>query len=316
MGIAIDANMYLLCSLFNISYRKVSTVYSGMTIEEIMEKEAEQGNVQAENFDKTVLNDPVKLIELMQLKDPGNKYAIMSHMNEYDLDNMLPLLQQQDLILGLNYFTQEKLLQLFKGLPIEQLVKTTLNMFSVEQVMLMMPDDAINKVLQSPEMKDMRGLETEMLKGLKPEILAQMIEATTGEPAQGVKDGGLDGKPRFDKQAMINQLMAMDDKKFQESLINMPPVNKQFYMLSMVKEKPEIMCMFEPEVYTNMMANKKEKKDMIKAATAIENEQLQKMIKELPKELTAVVLTQIDTNKFADILMNNFKDVLKQIVAA
>lgn len=316
MGITIDANIYLLCSLFNISYRKVSTEYSGMTIEEIMKKEAEQGNIQAEKFDRTILNDPAKLIELIQLKDPGNKYAILSHMNEDDLDNMLPLLNQKDLIMGLQFFDQEKLLKLYQALPMEQLVKTTLEMFSVEHVMMMMPDDAINRVLQSTDMKKMQGLEKEMLKNMKPEILAQMIEATTGEPAQGTGNIGMDGKPHYDKKALLNQLYSMDDKQFQESLINMPKTNKQFYMLSMVKEKPEILQMFDPEVYTDMMANKKNKADMIRSATAIEEEQLQGMIKELPKELTAVVLTQIDTNKFADVLMNNFKDVLKQIVAA
>jgi hypothetical protein len=31
------------------------------------------------------------------------------------------------------------------------------------------------------------------------------------------------------------------------------------------------------------------------------------MLEELPKDLTAVVLTQIDTKKFADVLLANFK---------
>lgn len=316
MGIAIDANIYLLCSLFNISYRKVSTEYSGMTIDEIMKKEAEQGNVAAESFDKRILNDPAKLIELIQLKDPGNKFAILNNMNEEDLDNMLPMLEQQDLITGLNYFNQEKLLKMFGELPKEQLVNTTLQMFSPEQIMMLMPEEAMNKVLQSTEMKEMKGMEMQFLKNMKPEILAQMIEATTGEQAQGVGDVGMDGKPKYDKQAMLNQLGLMDDAKFQESLVHMPPANKAFYMLSMVKEKPEILQLFDSEVYVNMMANKKEKKDLIKAAVAIEEEQLQGMIKQLPKELTAVVLTQIDTNKFADVLIRNFKDVLSQIVPA
>ena len=48
----------------------------------------------------------------------------------------------------------------------------------------------------------------------------------------------------------------------------------------------------------------------------LEGEQLTKMMQQLPKDLTAVVLTQIDTEKFTEVLLKNFKDVIGQIVAS
>lgn len=315
MGIAIDTNLYLLCSLINVSYKKISTDYSGMSIDEILEKEKEAGNVQAEQFDKEVLNNPAKLIQLLQLKNPANKFAILSNLNESDLDDLLPLLSQEDMAIGLNYFTKEKILNLVQELPKNQLVIYTLQMFSPEQIMMMMPNEEMNKVLQSTEMKEMKGLEQTMLQTLKPEILAQMIEAATGEKAKGVGEIGLDGKPKFDRAALLQQLMEMDDDQFQESLLSIPETNKQFFMLGMVKEKPQILTLFSADAYTKMMNDKKEKADLVKYANVIEGEQLVKMMQQLPKELTAVVLTQIDTDKFTEVLMKNFRDVLGQIVA-
>ncbi len=316
MGITIDANTYLLCSLFNISYKKITHQYSGMTVEEIMEAEAEQGNTAAANFDKTVLNDPIKLIELFQLKDPGNKFAILRNMNEHDLEELLPLLEQADLIMGLNFFTKDKLLVLMEDLPKEQLVKFTLEMFSPEHLMQLMPEYHMNRVLMSTEMKENKGLELKCLESINPEILAQMIEAATGQEAAGVGEPGLNGKPVFDKKAMLEQLATLPDDKFQDAILSMPKVTKQDFILQMTKENPKIFELFDAHAYTSIINSRKEKEDMIKAANVIETEHLVKMMEELPKDLTAVVLTQIDTRKFADVLLANFKNILSEIVAA
>lgn len=315
MGIAIDANIYLLCSLFNINTRKLSGEYSGKTIEEIMEAEAAQGNVAAENFDKTILHDPIKLIELIQLNDPNNKFAILSNMNESDLDELLPLLQQEDLVAGLNFFSKEKLLKLMGQLPMEQLVNYTFQMFSPEQLMTFMPEQEIDKVLQSTEMMDLKGLQLKTLATMKPEILAQMIEAATGEQAAGVGEVGMDGKPTFDKVAMMTQMASLPDDQYQDALLSMPKQAKQAFILKMGKENPKIFEFFDPEAYTKIIGGKKEKQDMIKAAKVIEPEQLVKMLEELPKDLTAVVLTQIDPKKFADVLLSKFKDIIGELIA-
>lgn len=313
MGITLDTNIYLLCSMFNISFKKLSNEYSGMTVEEIMKAEAQQGNTAAAKFDTTILNDPIKLIELFGLKDCGNKYAILSNMNEHDLKALLPLLNQSDLMAGLNFFTKEKLIDMIGGLPIEQLVKMTFEMFSPEQLMQYMPEDQMNKVLTSDKMD--KGLEKKYLKSLKPEVLAQMLEATTGQPAAGAEDIGADGKANLDGQSLMNQISALPDDKFQEAMINMPSASKKNFILSMSKENPKIFQLFEPKAFTKIINSRKDKEEIVKASHVIKPEQLVKMIKNLPKDLTAIVLTQIDTKKFADILLSSFKNILSQIIA-
>jgi len=299
--------------MFNISPRKLSDEYSGMSVEEIMEAEAAQGNAAAANFDKTILSDPIKLIELFQLNSPGNKYAILSNMNEKDLEDLLPLLSVVDLAMGLNFFTKDKLLKLMEEMPKEQLLKFTFAMFTPAQIMQLMPEAQLNKLLQSPEMD--KDMELKYLKTIQPQVLAQMIESVTGQPVAGSQERGLDGQVSLNAQALLTQLQQLPDDKFQEAMINMPAFSKRAFIFKMTEQNPKLFQLFDSDAYTGIIAAKKDKPDLIKAATVLDPEQLVKMVQKLPQDLMATVLTQIDTNKFANILLKEFKDIIGQIVA-
>jgi len=300
--------------MFNISRKKLSGEYSGMSVEEIMKTEAAQGNTAAAKFDTSILNDPIKLIKLFKLNDVDNKYAILSNMSEQDLEELLPLLGQEELMMGLNFLSKDKLLELMEKLPPEQLVNLTFQMFSPEQIMCYMPEEQLNKFLQSSEID--RGMFEKYLPTLKPEIMAQMLEATTGMPVGGRESAGMDGKPILDAQSLLNQLLALPDDKFQEAMINIPPVNKQDYILRMAKDNPKLFELFDPSAYTKIIGQRKDKPDIIKSFTVVDPMQIVKMLKKLPKDLTAVVMTQIDPKMFANVLIDNFKNILREIVAA
>lgn len=309
--ITLDTDLNLIYRLFNVSPKKLSNEYSGMSIEQVMEAEAAQGNASAANFTKEILHNPVKLIEFFKLNDAGNRYSILRNMNDQDLEDLLPLLEQQDLITGLNFFTKDKLLKLVESLPKEQLVKYVFEMFSPEQVMKLMPERQLDKVLSSPNMD--KGLQLKCLKSFKPEVLAQMIEAVTGKSIQTSSNGGKGGG--LDIQSLLSQLEALPDDKFQEAILNMPKGGKQALLLLMAQQDPKLFQLFDADAYTGIISQKKEKQDMIKASSAIDPEQLVKMLQQLPQDLTAIVVTQIDPQKFADVLIANFKNVLSQIIA-
>lgn len=315
MGITLDVNMYLLCRMFNISYKKIADEYSGMTVEEIMEAEAAQGNVAAAKFDSSILQDPAKFIELFGLKDPGNKFAILSNLNEQDLDELLPLLDQEDLVMGLNYFNKDKLLELMQELPPEQLVKLTYEMFSPEHLMQLMPEEQLNNVLQSTQID--KNLEIQLLQSMKPEVLVQMLEATTGQPVQSNTNRiGFDGSANLDAQSLITQITELPDNQFQEAMLNIPKANKQDFVLKLTQQNQALMGEIDPSAYTKIIGEKKDKQDIIRYSNVIEPDQLVGMISKLPRELTAAVLTQIDTKEFADILLSKYKNVISDIVAA
>ena len=54
---------------------------------------------------------------------------------------------------------------------------------------------------------------------------------------------------------------------------------------------------------------------MVKSMEFIKPEYLQKMMSKLPPDLLSIVITQIDTEKFADALINKFPELLAQFVA-
>lgn len=311
--ITLDTNIILLCSMFNISYRKLSNEYSGMPIEQILDTEAAQGNTAAANFDRSILSDPQKLIELFKLGDVGNKYAILSNMNEHDLVNLLPKLNQQDLIAGLQFFTKDKLLDLVEKMPKKDLVKYVFNMFSPEQLMQFMPEEQLDKVLTSEQLD--KNLILKYLPTIKPEILAQMYEAATGELING-GNVGLDGHQiGMSLSDLISKVSQLPDDKFKEALLSIPTQNKKDFTLKLTKENPNLYLLIDADAYTKIIGQRKNKQDMIKAANVIDNEQLVKMMTHLPKDLMSVVLTQIDTKKFADVLLSQFKNIIAEIVA-
>ena len=300
--ITLDTNLSLICNLFNISRYKIMHEYANKSLSEIMEAEASQGNLAAEKFDKEILNDPKKLIEIFGLDKFNNKYAILRNMNEKDLEELLPLLQPKDLVVGLKFFNKEKLLELIQYLPKDQLVKYIFEMFTPEQVIKLMPEEHINKFLKSDQLD--KNLVLKHLKTMKPEVLAQMLEAVTGEPVKSL-----------DKEAMLKQISELSPQKYQDALVSMPKEQKRLLVLKITKEKPKLFELFAAEGYAKVAATK-EKPELIKAAIVLEPEHLTKMLQELPQELLAVVVTQINPEKFADVLVEKFKDVLKDLVAA
>jgi flagellar motility protein MotE (MotC chaperone) len=58
----------------------------------------------------------------------------------------------------------------------------------------------------------------------------------------------------------------------------------------------------------------KQQPEVVKAMSVIDPEYIQNMITELPNDLLSIVITQIDTEKFADILMNQFPEVMAEII--
>jgi UDP-N-acetylmuramate-alanine ligase len=112
-------------------------------------------------------------------------------------------------------------------------------MFSTEHLMQLMPEEQLNKVLMSPQIS--KEQEAKYLINLKPEILAQMIEGITGQPAPGAENIGMDGKPQYDKNQLYGMLTSLDDDKFKEATLFIPTVNKQAFVSSLINDNPELL---------------------------------------------------------------------------
>lgn len=298
--IKIDADLYYISNKLNISPKRLSE-YGNKSIDEIMEAEAAQGNMQASKFDMEVLNSASELMKLFKLASPSNRHEILKNMNKSDLEDLLPLLDKSDLVIGLKFFSKEKLLNLIGKIPKDQLVKYVFELFSKEQVMRMMPVEQMDKLLTSHQLD--KGLVLKHLKSLPPEILANMIKEATGKMPES-----------SNAQELIGQIAGLNPEQYKDALTSMPEQKKREFIFQMAKENPKLYEMFDADAYTKIL-NRKDKPDLIKAASCIEPEELIKMMGELPQELLAVVVTQIDPKVFADVLVSKYKDILTQIAA-
>lgn len=299
--IIIDADMITLMQRLNIPESRMIQ-YGTMSVEEIVEAEAEAGNSQAVEFATELFTNVEKLVKIFKLSDPSNKLEILSEMTADQLSIFLPVMEESDLTEGLKYFTQDKLLKMLESVPPEQLVNTVFQMFSQEEIIEYLPEEQLNKVLTSTDVEKNKILE--QMKSIQPAYIAQMLENVTGKPVQDTN-----------QIEMIDQLDDLNPLDFKNALLSMQPIAKKQVTLGLTKHDKDLYQEFDAHAYTNMINTYKQQPEVVKAMDVLEPEEKIKMLKELPNDLLGIVITQIDARDFADLLINRCPEILAQIVA-
>ena len=301
MSLAINTNLDFLQKRLNISSIRMIE-YQGLTLSQILEMEANDGNQEAIKFAADMFTNPKELIELFQLADPQNKFVILNAMPKNKLKEMVELLETKDLIEGFNFFDKDELLKLVKELPIKELVKVVFEMFSQEQVIEKMPEEEIDKFLTNYDMD--KSIVLNNLHSIPEIYLQQMLESVTGED---VKTSGRDD--------LVNQLSKLNDDNFNQALKNMDPTQKRNLTFAIVSSHEDMFERFDSDKYKNIINQEKDKKDIVPALIVVKEEFLQKMISKLPEDLLSIVLTQIDTEKFADNLIKKNPEILAKFIS-
>lgn len=301
MSLTISSTLEYLQMRLGISEAKMQ-IYADKSVEQILEAEAAQGNQAAIQMAADMFSDPNQLVELFQLSDPENKLVIMQSMTSAQLEKIVPMLETDDLVEGLQFFTQDSLMDLLKEVPKEELVKTVFQMFSEQQIIENMPDKQLDKLLTSTDMDKEMLLQN--LKSIPEMYLQQILESVTGEEA---KDSNAND--------LVNQIGQLGDMQYKHAIMNLQPTQKQELTLSLTSREPKLYEKFDTDAYTHIIAREREKDEIVKSFGVIKPEYLQKMIDKLPQDILAVVTTQIDTDKFADSLINKFPEVLAKFIA-
>lgn len=299
--IVIDTDISLLVKKLNITQAQLQQ-YGTMSVEEIVEAEAEKGNTKAVEYATELFTTPEKLVKIFKLSDPNNKLEILGEMTAQQLYLFLPEMEEADISQGLKFFTQDKLLAMLEKIPPEQIVNTVFEMFSKEEVIEYLPEEQLNKFLTSTDIEKNKVMEH--MKSIPPEYIAQMIENITGEEVK-----------EMDQDKMLAQVRDFNPLEFKDALVSLQPIAKQQLTLGLAKEHTELFQLFDPHAYANMISTYKQQPELVKAMAVIEEDQKVKMLKELPNDLLAIVITQIDAEDFADILINKCPEILAQIVA-
>ena len=295
--IQLNLDLNYLTRYFEITTQRLNE-YSSKSIEEVMELEELQGN-QAASLISSAMQNPRKLAKILQLVDPQNRYLIISNLSENDLQKLLPYLEQEDLLWGLKYFRVDKIIEMLNKLPTEQLLSVVLQRFTLKDIFLLMPQEDVDKFFENQEVE--RKDVMKYFEALNPSELERILVQQFG---YSMKD-----KTQDEHLAFIE---SMRDKDFTKMLQNMERYDQVGLMVALVNEKPELMEQISPENITRPMRTM-EKHDILKCMDVLDPEFLIPMVEELPPDLLQVVATQIDPTVFAQVLIDEFPDVLSKI---
>ena len=254
--IIIDTDLTTLMQKLNISTAKMQQQYSMMSVEEIVEAEAAQGNQQAVEYARELFTNPEQLVKIFKLADPNNKLEILSEMTAQQLALFLPEMEETDLSEGLKYFTQDKLLSMLESIPPEQLVNTVFEMFSQEEIIQYLPEEQLDKFLSSTEMDKNKIMEH--MKEIPPELIAQMLETMTGQPVEDMS-----------MESMLETVGGFNPLEFKNALLSLQPVAKQQLTLGLAKEDTKLFQLFDARAYTNMINTYKQQPELVKAMNVI-----------------------------------------------
>ena len=300
MSLRIDSNLEYIKARLGLSDAQMQ-IYAEKSVNEIIVEEAKKGNQAAIQMAADMFTNCGELIELFQLANPENKYIIIHSMSSSQMEKILPLLEHDDLVQGLNFFNMDALLQMLEKLPKEELVKTVFQMFSEREIIELMPEQQLDKVLTGTDMD--KELLLKNLKFIPETYLQQMLESVTGEAAEG------------SQAELINKIGQLGDLNYKTALRNMDPEQKRRLTLLITSSDNRYYLNFDSDAYTHIIGKEREKDETVKAMGAIKDEYLQKMLMRLPEDLLSIVITQIDTEKFAKFLIDKAPELIAKFVA-
>ncbi len=174
MSTVIDANMILFADKMGITSSRMINDYGLKTVDEIIETEAAKGNTKAVNYASEMYNSPEKLIKIFKLTNVENKFVILDKMDDHTRLLVLPLLEQEDLVMGLYFFTQEKLLKLLTKVSMEELVNVALGAFPLPLMVQMFTEDDMAMFFQNKDLEKYDVIE--QLKLMPPDVMKQFVE--------------------------------------------------------------------------------------------------------------------------------------------
>ena len=299
MAIVIDANMALFAERLHIPTSRMTQDYGLKTIDEIIEAEAAQGNTQAVQYAREMFNSPEKLAKIFRLANPENRFVLIQSMDTYTRMEVLPLLEKEDLVMGLYFFNQEKLLQMLMEVDIEELVNVVLDAFPKEQVIMMIPEEDLAKFFQSKDLD--KYLIADELKNMPHEVMQSFLEGLTGQPYDKIED----------PEGIINGIIEQPEDKFRDFMSSIDPDVQRQLVFQITKKDEKYFQIFGNNMYVDMLSTLM-KNDMVPSMIQLEKDSLIKMVEELPADLMSIVAAQVDTKEFAKFLIEGHMEFLQK----
>jgi Mg/Co/Ni transporter MgtE len=150
------------------------------------------------------------------------------------------------------------------------------------------------------------------LETLPPEALSKMIEAVTGKPSQNLNSS--QSKQEQSKN-MVTELSGMNPTKFKKALVSMEKDDKIKVISNLTTKDKKNWDLFPKEALTaSFSAAPKEL--ILKGMEALKEDELGKIINNLPNELLTQSLTLLKPEVFAEQLLQKNSDLLARVLTS
>ena len=299
MSIVIDANMTMFAERLHISSSRMVEEYGLKTIDEIIEAEAAQGNTAAVSYAQEIYNSPEKLIKIFRLADVENKFVLIKNMDSRTREDILPMLEPEDLVMGLYFFNKDSLLKMLSEVDSEELVNVVLDALPFQDIIKLIPEEDLAEFFQSKDI-DKYVIENEF-KNMPHEVMQKFIEGLTGMAYGKVED----------PEGIIKDIINLPEDKFRNFMSQIDPDVQRQLVFQITKKDEKYLQIFSNEMYVEMLDNQLMKNEIVPSMIMLQKESLVNMITVLPEDLMSVVASQIDTEKFVNYLMQGHLDLLK-----
>ena len=311
--ITLDTNLGLSSSSFYLllnKLRKKYGCYSNQAVNSNTQTGAANGTSQAnktedaKDVNKLQLKDNLdynQVIEDLKLNLPENKFAILMMMPTSELFQLMELLGKDNLLSGLKFFTKEKLMTFVAQLPKRDLLKMLFSLFTDKtQLIEYLPIKELYHFLSSDKIT--KGHFMKIFEMLPKETLSTIAAYLTGKSC--------------DKMSKSNLLQEINNfKKYQltNGIKQLGEQNLRGVVTTLTKSFPKLYNEFSHVALFNVSAEFA-RTDLVDSMKVIDNSKIMLMLSELPDKLLALTVSQIDPEIFAQILLNDHKDLLANLV--
>ena len=293
--IYLDLNLKYLERMFGFQAGNIND-YTGKSIKEIMESEAAAGNVNAANFEKDVFSSPEEIMEVFNLIDPENRYLILTQLSSLELQKLMPYLSDEAMYSALNYLTKDTMLKVLYRLPQKDLAQICFTVMPAEKFLQKTKESELNAFFDSTKVE--RHDVIKSIGNLEPYQLCSIMESITGKPVESCQP-----------QQIQEKLSQMDPTQFKKTIAAFDHDVKASMIMNILDQKPDLTQEFSKQALISPFMEMK-RDEFLEAMSAMKTDNLLEMMKELPEEVLPSVVSAIDPEDFAKILMTDFKSVL------
>lgn len=242
------------------------------------------------------------LMDLLKLEQPENRFAILMLLGRQDLENIVGLVDEKLLPLGLQFFSKEKLLDLVYNLPKEDIQKMLLTLMPQEKIMESMGNNEMSKFLESNKIQTADLINT--MKQLPPQLLTKIYESIVGEPVK-----------HQTKEEMIKSFEKMDHNVLVQGIQNIGTKDLRKFIAKLTTINPDLLQEFGTSSLIKPLM-KLEKPDIMRSMSVLKPDQITKMLKTLPDEFLAQVATLVKPDKLLDKLTHLNPDLIKKLLSS